>query len=133
LLLLGLTALSGCAKSTGDVSGTVTFKGQPVTAGGITFYGAGGWAGSSNISPEGAYRIDKVPVGEVKVAVVSSQPKAGKPSSKATPEHPKAAGEAKAPAGKPVALPPKYKDPEQSGLSYDIKAGAQTIDIPLLP
>jgi hypothetical protein len=35
--------------------------------------------------------------------------------------------------GKHVAIPPRYQDPEKSGLTYTVRAGPQTHDIDLQP
>ena len=62
--------LGGCGDSkAGSVSGTVTFAGQPVTAGAITFIpldGASPTAGG--IVTDGHYSV-KVPVGDMKVVI----------------------------------------------------------------
>src|SRR5262249_5063699 len=73
---LGLGS-AGCSKSgpvRGDVSGTVTFKKQPVTEGKISFYSpATGYGGSADLDATGNYVIKTLegglPLGEYVVTV----------------------------------------------------------------
>jgi len=135
--LLGLLLAAVGCEGSASVSGKVTLNGQPVNGGAVTFYGAGGRQEGSWIDPEGNYAIAKAPVGDVKVTVVSS--KAGQPpklpKERAAPQHPggQEGGGGAAPAGKPVVVPDKYKDPERSGLTFTLKPGPQTIPIELKP
>jgi hypothetical protein len=133
-VLLLLLAASGCGR-TASVTGTVTFKGEPVTSGAVTFYGPGGRVDSSQIDENGKYAVAKAPVGEVKVTVVSAAPRRGGdvPKGKEVPEHPGRSKSSPPKAGKAVPIPGKYKDPESSGLSYTLKAGSQVINIDLKP
>src|SRR5262249_60111706 len=68
VLLLAVVA-AGCARSTGNVSGTVKFQGKPLTAGTITFYDKDNRTASSAISPTGTYEVTQVGSGPVQVAV----------------------------------------------------------------
>lgn len=131
LVFLCLASAAGCGPSTSTVTGKVTLNGAPVTAGAVTFYGENKFIQSAVIDANGTYHISNAPVGPVKVAVVSSKPRNTTiPGGKAAPSHPtgKSGG---APAVAPVAVPDKYKDPNQSGLNFELKAGEQTIDLPL--
>jgi hypothetical protein len=134
--LLGLVlAAVGCGEGSASVSGKVTLNGQPLTGGAITFHAAGGRAEGSWIDPEGNYAIARAPVGQVKVTVVATQtrepPKT--PRKREVPQHPESQGGGGAPAGKPSAIPPKYKDPEKSPLTYTLSRGSQVINIDLQP
>jgi hypothetical protein len=106
--VLGVLLTAGCGAP--SVSGKVTFNGQPLNGGAVTFHGADGQTGMSWIDPEGNYSVPKAPAGEVKVTVVvaQSRPRPELPIQKEVPVHPgnKGGGE---PAGKPVTIPDKYK------------------------
>src|SRR5262249_54299640 len=72
--ILGLAAFSGCAPGprtfpTGEVSGKVTYKGEPISLGKITFITTGvtGDFGSGTIN-DGVYTLD-APVGRCKVEI----------------------------------------------------------------
>lgn len=63
---LGLSALAGCGSKTNAVTGKVTFNGQPVTGGSLTFLPASGSEGASAslgkpavgiVDSTGAYKI----------------------------------------------------------------------------
>jgi hypothetical protein len=121
-LVAGLTvALAGCGgASKATVSGTVTYKGEPLPAGMIAFLGKDNKAASGAIEPNGHYSVQGVPVGPVKISVTpppaplrDSKPPEGMPVSKT------------------VSIPDHYKDPEKSGLSYTVKPGPQEHPIDL--
>jgi hypothetical protein len=129
-----LLAAAGCG-NTGTVSGRVTYKGEPVPGGVITFYGANGRTDSGRIEADGRYAVYQAPLGEVKVTVV--RPKVGPPprvfKGREPPRHPDAAGSAPAPSDKVMILPDRFKDPSTSGLTVTVKGGSQTTDIDLPP
>jgi hypothetical protein len=130
-----LLVAAGCGDSSASVSGRVTLNGKPLTGGAVTFHAAGGRTEGSWIDPEGHYAIARAPVGEVKVTVVVNPtrepPKL--PRKRDVPQHPESQAAEGAPAGKAVAIPPRYKDPEKSGLTYTLSRGPQVIDIDLKP
>lgn len=125
-----LAAGMGCGTSTATVTGKVTMNGTPVTAGAVTFHGEGQFVQSAAIDSGGNYSISNAPIGPVKVTVQSAQPRAARnmPGKTAT-KHPGEKGGAAAAAS--TSIPAKYGDPNQSGLSFTLKAGSQTIDLPL--
>jgi hypothetical protein len=123
-VLILTVLIAGCGPQFGDVSGTVKFKGEPLKTGTISFYDQANKVQSSPIGPDGTYSVSKVQAGPVKIAV--SVPLAitmGPPR-----------GDAPMPArpwpGVP-ALPTKYQDPEQSGLTMEVKSGSQQFDVRL--
>jgi hypothetical protein len=125
VLLLAVVA-AGCGRSTGNVSGTVKFLGKPLTAGTITFYDKDNRTASSAISPTGTYEVTQVGSGPVKVAValplaIPFAGPGGGDSLLTTPQ------------GKGPAVPPRYFDPAQSGLGFEVVAGNQTHDFDLQP
>lgn len=71
---VSLAVVAGCSSgpATGEVNGKVTFKGQPVTEGFVTFMNPNeGGAGEGKIGPDGSYAVvGKLVVGEY-IAVVS--------------------------------------------------------------
>jgi hypothetical protein len=125
---------SGCGSST-SVSGKVSYKGAPVKGGTVTFYNASNWTGSSPISADGSYKIDKVPSGPVKIAV---ETKTAKPNPRAA-RMPQPPPDAPAQGGiygggdpdRYVQIPDKYEDKDRSGLTYDVKSGNQEHPIEL--
>jgi hypothetical protein len=157
--LLGI--LAGCGSATGNVSGVVTYRGQPVTGGLITFLPADGSHNSVavGIDGQGRYFVD-LPAGEVTVAIdtrglagdsdsggnegaLVSGPPPGVPLSPDIRAKlggggaaPKGGGrpkpkEAPAAAGKYVPIPEKYYMAETSGLKFKVKGGEQTQDFEL--
>lgn len=60
----------GCSEPTSKVMGTVTFEGRPLLYGTVNFYDSQGGIHRAEIS-KGRYVVEGVPVGDVKVAVVS--------------------------------------------------------------
>jgi hypothetical protein len=136
-----LLIAAGCGiggKPTATVTGQVTYNGTPLSGGAITFHGEGGNVRSGYVDAGGMYTIVGAPVGPVTVTVVAAQPTAppdaggagSKGGSKTAAKHP--SGKTGGPiVGSGVTIPPKYQDKSQSGLSYTLTSGKQTIDIPL--
>jgi hypothetical protein len=131
--------LAGCGRSSqATVTGKVTYKGQPVKGGDIALIPDTGGIVRSTIEPDGSYTITKAPLGSAKVTVDT---KALRPVSPKAMKGPYA--NAKAPqevlpksakggdASHYVAIPPRYADPEKSGLSVEVKNGKneQNIDL----
>ena len=140
LVLLSLASLSGCGGRSGYVSGKVTHQGKPVTSGAVIFHGADGRSDSGNIDAEGKYVVAQAPVGVVKVTVDTgparpvTPPKIVGPKRDDPAKHPgeKAEGNSgKGPPRKAIVVPEKYKDPDQSGLSFKVTGGKQTYDVKL--
>ncbi len=134
LLLLFVLPISGCGGGppSGTVTGTVTFKGAPLTTGRVIFYGANNQTAIAQIGEDGNYEAIKVPLGLVKVAVDTPPP----PSRETV----KAAktGKRRFERGVPISLPEntvsipaKYGNPELSGFSLTVKEGSQPYDIAL--
>jgi hypothetical protein len=147
LLPLGLLLLLGCGEKKGAVarlSGTVKYKGTPVTAGTITFTakGEGGNPGGTYpvpITPDGTYSASQLPAGELAVAIEteSANPKSrksaadyggGKDMMKRSPMPEGVGG---GPKGTYVKIPDKYKDPKTSGLTVTVTNGKNTKDFDL--
>jgi hypothetical protein len=131
VLLLLLMAASGCGERAGSVEGTVTFQGKPLSSGSIVFYADDDQNDSGHIA-DGKYTVGRVPVGDVKVVVMSfpvgeatKLPK-GKETTKPGDPPP-------AKAEKFVPIPAKYSSRETTDLKYKITGGSQKIDIDLKP
>jgi hypothetical protein len=136
--LIAVLVFAGCGGGPGYVTGKVTFRGKPLNSGAVTFYGEDGRVDSGAIRSDGTYVIPSAPPGTVKVTV-----SVGKGAGKAvagskkgpganTPTHPgKDSIPPPDPATPPVLIPPKYEKVENSGLTFTVTGGKQTIDIPL--
>ena len=161
-LPLMLVIASGCSssKSGSSVQGTVTYNGQKVTAGTVTFHRTGGADKDSEqkgtyafvIQPDGTYKGSSLPKEEMVVTVETET---------ANPEHQKQKGPAYGPPagqgmsmkeqqdmykkkmaeqGAPVdaaqggtytKIPEKYSDPKQSPLRKKFSGGKETFNIEL--
>jgi hypothetical protein len=139
LILTGGLTLVGCGRSSqATVTGKVTYKGQPLKGGSISLISDAGGVVKSTIEEDGSYKITKAPLGSAKVTVDTKglrpvNQKAVKgpyANAKAPPEVlPKSAKGGD--ASHYVAIPPRYADPEKSGLSVEVKKGKneQNIDL----
>jgi hypothetical protein len=123
--LVMLLLAAGCAPGKGSVTGTVTYQGKPLTTGTIIFFDAAKGAPSTAINPDGTYSLPKVAAGKAKIAIMMPMDIPFKPLGA-----PPGAGKTPEPDKVPV-LPPKYADPEQSGLVCEVKAGSNTHDVKL--
>lgn len=139
LPLLGLIA--GCG-GTGTVSGTVSSKsaGKNLVTGTVMMMTADGTAHYSPINTDGTYQITRVRSGPVRVTVSSPDPNANATSGRGgeeaggMPGKPTRGGAAAATATPTegwFAIPEKYGDVNQSGLTFEVKKGTNTFDIEL--
>ncbi len=138
LAVAGLLLGSGCQPGgvsgpTGTVSGKVTLAGQPAPAGcTVTFMMDSGALAAGQTGPNGAYELKakgkpQVAAGKYKV-MVSGAPAA----SMSEEDYTKMMSPGgKAPAQKASVIPAKYASTTTSGLSFEVKTGANTIDIEL--
>jgi hypothetical protein len=117
LLVGAFVALAGCGGGMGEVSGTVKYKGQPLTTGAtISFYDESGHAWSGTVETNGTYKVPSVPAGRAKIAVTGALAV-------------RVPGIAPQPT---FQLPEKYGDRDKSGLVYEVQSGAQTHNIDLV-
>lgn len=126
MLVLSFAGCGGSAepkREFADIKGKVTYKGEALKTGTVTFQPATGAAASGQIQADGTYSLKGV-VGPNKVTIVSRD------AAEETPPNPetRAANAAKGPPKEYI--PAKYGTSE-SGLSYDVKAGEQTKDFEL--
>jgi hypothetical protein len=130
-LLLPLLA-AGCGPAVGEVSGTVTYQGQPLGSGQIMFLGDKGTAPAS-IAADGTYTAHKVPVGTVQITVETIPPVSGGQGGNVAGMGLNTEGATTAAPGKYVKIPDKYKNARTSNLTYEVKSGKQQHDIVLQP
>jgi hypothetical protein len=108
------------------VKGKITFKGQPVTEGSVTFTNPteGGTAGA-DIKPDGTYVVQgDVAVGEYLVMITPPIHMVDTDPGKSPP----------APEEKPAPnIPPKYRGPASTPLRAPVKAGPNTFDFDMKP
>ena len=124
LLVLALVVLAGCGRETGTVSGVVKYRGKPLPGGTISLLSDDQHTvATSPVHADGTYSIATIPVGEVKIAVVTSAP---------SPKHMAMPGmDGSTQEGKYVPIPVRYHDSTKSGLTYSVTRGAQTYDVNL--
>jgi hypothetical protein len=128
-----LIALPGCGrlvnKPKGKVIGKVTYKGEPVPSGTVTFYGPDNDASSAPIGQDGSYQASAVPVGDVAVTVTTPQP--GPTPQQAAKNPILVRKNYKGTTEKSVTIPTKYGRPGSSGLRLTVSEGSQPYDIAL--
>src|SRR5262245_31436662 len=156
-LVLLLPVVAGCAPAIGKVTGKVTYNGQPVPGGFVTFRPADARQNSitATLEPDGRFPTIEIPAGEVMVTIDNRElePRSGIPSlppglplspemraklgsgkSAPTPPPegaPRIGEDERRPSGRYLPIPVKYYDAETSGLKFTIKGGEQTLDIVL--
>ncbi len=134
--LLTLLA-AGCGPATTTVTGTVTYRGQPVTGGSVILYCEDRQIARGIIGVDGRYEIPNVPCGTAAVTV-QSHPR--QPEGLRLPQQlPPSVDGPVPPSGPPagpgpaVVIPPRYALPEESGLSVTVGRDRLTYDIDLKP
>ena len=133
LSVLGcVCTLAGCARvkeirlpeSGADLKGTVTFNGEKVMAALIIVRSATGSAEGS-IGEDGSFNVKNAPLGEVSIGVNTDAGKGelrGKMMARAQTKQP-------LPMPKIIDLPPKYFDPNTSGIHTTVNKGSNTYDV----
>jgi len=84
------------------------------------------------VGEDGRYKIENVPLGEVKLTVNTDAAKGDYTSATMSKSYKGPKGEGAVGGGAPpkfVSVHPKYADPEKSGLKTTIQAGSNTYDI----
>ncbi|WP_439622598.1 hypothetical protein [Gemmata sp.] len=101
----------GCSQEPGAVSGEVTIGGKPLPGGVISFHSEVGSSPVVNAPiKDGKYTVSGVPSGNAIVTVGNPRP---------------------SPGCRPV--PPRYGDPDTSGLTLIVQPGEQTFLVALTP
>lgn len=136
-LLIALSSMPGCESKIAEVSGTVTYQGQALTSGNVTFIGSDGIGYMAPIDSVGKYST-KVAIGDAKVMVVSidesKMQAAVEPKDKAI-RGGNRNGE-KPPSSPTEAkdfslIPRKYGDQRTSQITFKVNPGKNAFDIRL--
>lgn len=124
-----------CSGSTnepmGKVTGSVNYKGKPVPQGTAVMFlmSSKGFGALGEVDENGQYVLkaagrDMVPAGKYAISI---RPPTGP---EMTPEEVMEALKKKKPAGDPFrTVPQKYRTPETSGLTFEVKTGDNQFDI----
>jgi hypothetical protein len=133
LLLIASASVLGCGSPTAIVTGKVTYKGKPVTSGVVVFIDDGGRATlPANVRADGAFDISRAFLGRARVSFDNLAPP---PLPKIKPGSPLAEDaefkQMAAAVENYTATPPKYKDPTNSGIVFDLKPGRNECNIDL--
>ena len=128
----------GCGSSTGTISGKVYYKDAPLKGGRVTFVSKDKKVSRfDDIKEDGSYKIEKMPAGEARIAVDTSNLKPSPGMNRPPP--PKGANvppgynppTSEDKAKRYVEIPAQYADADKSGLTYTVKGGSQPYDIKL--
>ncbi len=131
LLSILLAAAGGCGKRA-TVTGKVTYQGRPVTYGSVIFLSADNTARSGAIAADGSYTVEGVPLGAVKIAVISRDPSKGRSVVRGR-KPARSDNHARTASPKPAAgwfpLPSRFENATSSGLGCDVASGQLHYDI----
>jgi hypothetical protein len=144
LLLLVVTLMVGCGQKSNapaQVSGKVTYKGQPVPGGDLAFHSQNGVA-HTFLKPDGTFDLAELPTGTMKVTVdteflnTSTHRPAypgsqGKGGSTMDPSKMQGGAPAKVSSGEYMKIPQKYANPNTTDLTVTIQAGKNSHDFVL--
>jgi len=151
-LVLCVGLLAGCSPSSSvpsRISGSVTYKGQPVTAGLVTFHSENMGSYKAPLAPDGTYQASDLPLGNMVVTVEteSANPdkkapdyagggKAGKMYEERLAAEKKSSmgspmGPGGPPPGKYTKIPAKYSNSKSSPLTVTLTAGRNVKDFDL--
>jgi hypothetical protein len=104
------------------VSGTITYKGQPVASGSVTFMNTQGHSAFGPIQ-NGQYSF-RAPIGDCKIAISSVEEE--------PPQDPKQRQQARPGMFIPKSfIPEKYRQPDKSGLTFKVEDKQNTADFAL--
>lgn len=136
IVLFVCSGAAGCGKPPATVSGTVTYRGKPVTAGSVLFYGPDKQIARGVIGSDGRYSVPNVPRGTCAVTVQTPPrpPEGLQLKQQLPPIH----GGPTLPKPEPAdpvraAFPARYALPDESGLSAVVDRDQVTFDIVLTP
>ncbi len=131
--VLAVLSAVGCGSGKGTVTGQVQYEGRLLPSGQISFLGQTGEKQVVNGGiVNGMYTVAGVPTGPVKITVRTLPPAVGGvPPHGAPPIQPSGTTLPQT-SGEYIPIPPRYADPNQSSLSYQVKWGRQTHNIDLM-
>jgi hypothetical protein len=129
-VLLAAVLAAGCAR-TGELTGSVTHRGNPLDGGTVQVRGSDGIVRTAAIGPDGRYAIADLPDGPAAVSVTSPQPRGREPAPSSVRRGRESPGARTRglPPGAPT--PDPYSDLDQSGLSTTVRSGRNTFDFDL--
>jgi len=132
--------MSGCGYGTAKVSGKVSYQGEVLKGGNVTFVSSEGRPSvSAAINTDGTYVLPKVPTGKVKICVEtetlnpatkSEAPKYKPPPGQKAPGG-LGSGNAAETGDRYRLIPKHYEKPETTDLLYEVKSGIHEHDINL--
>jgi hypothetical protein len=128
--LLASLVTAGCGNGTAQVSGTVSYLGEPLPDGTVVLLASDGQAYHAAIGPDGRFTITDVPPGEAKVAVTSFAPAVEQPQQWPGDLAPAASSRVSATTITASRIPLQHGDLEQSGLRVQV-AGDTRLDLDL--
>jgi uncharacterized protein YxeA len=143
VLLIGVSACASKRIAPGKVTGLVTYKGEPLKSGNLTFHtkdNKGNY--QSSLNTDGKYEVFELPVGthDVTIETESLNPNRKVPTYGGAMGKGKAGEQQRVMMGAPDpktlaerwrAIPKKYADPKTSGLTATITAGNQSVNFDL--
>ena len=137
VLIFGvLLATLGCGGSQGKVSGTVTYKGQPLKGGKVSFVTSAGdkkaAVADCEIDESGKYSVSRLPPGEYKICVETESFKPNEQQlmmAKTRPKDAKGGVDIEARAKRYTPIPAEYGNPDTTPEKIQVKSGSQTRDI----
>ena len=114
------------------LEGEVSYQGKTLHFGLVHVEGAGGGSAQGNIAMDGTYKVQNVPVGPVKIAVVTNpgMARAAQMAGGAN-QGPDSKGGKLGKVPDYVEVPKKYHDTSTSNLSYTVEKGTNKYDIVL--
>lgn len=139
-LAFGLVVVSGCGPGVGNLTGKVTYKGKTVASGSVILIAADGIPKYSPIQPDGGFRFESVPAGEVKLGVNSPNPAPDPDKLAMSAPGAKRGGREQqdpitaTPTSDPklwFPIPVELGDPNKSGISTKLKRGDNNFNIEL--
>jgi hypothetical protein len=136
LVLLGLLLVAGCARGprSGLLTGSVTYKGQPVNGAALFLHPVGGSeALLIPVAQDGTFSTADIPQGEYKVVVQGTEGQPGPPTQGMSPAQLAKASEKLAGLKTPATIrfPDKYKAPKTTPLTMTVRGGEQTENLEL--
>jgi hypothetical protein len=137
LLLFALGCGPDNPNAPASLSGKVTYQNKAVTGGSVTIIPKEGGAMIRPIMPDGTYNATDMALGEVTITVETESinpdrkaPQYGGGRKDAVSPAPPGAGSPTG-SGTYVKIPDKYSKKETSGFTMTLKAGKNTMDLPL--
>ncbi|MBM4069309.1 MAG: carboxypeptidase regulatory-like domain-containing protein [Planctomycetes bacterium] len=146
-MFIAALAVAGCGKSSGSLSGNVSYQGKPVTGGVMLLVDAKGRNFPASLNADGTYKCPEIPPGDYTVTINTSALKGtdnqegtakmlekqglGNDAGSKQPKDLAKVKEMSTGAGKLVSIPPKYASTTTSTLTVKVEGGKQIQDFTL--